>query len=285
MFDSKAMQAAIAQAAAEGPNMNEAQGGGDFVRELPAAGLVRLRLISYIELGVHVGEYNGKPKKNEKVVLQFELSGPKHPPMDFDGKKVPHIVTITENQSLNEKANFYRMFQRLNHTKDATHFAQLLGREFLGTIVHKVVGEGNDKKTYANLRDDSGYTIRPPYVDDPETGESRRIAVDEPLSPLKCFLWNYCDKAMWDSLFIDGRYDDKKDDAGKVIKEGASKNYWQNRIRSADNFTGSPLAELLFAGGEEPDLPASEAPERTEADKQASVEQKAGADADPLAGV
>jgi hypothetical protein len=278
------VKAAIAQAAKEGPNMTESVG-GDFERELPAAGLVRLRLIGYIELGQHEEEYKGEKKTREKVALIFELSGPKHPPIEVNGKKIPQTKTETLSLSLNEKATFFKLFKRLNHTGECTHFAELLGRDFLGTVIHVTKGEGADKKTYANLKDDSGFTIRPPYVDDPETGESRRVTVDEPLSPIKCFLWNFATKPMWDTLFIDGRWDDKKDKDGTVIKEGTSKNYWQNRIKSAANFKGSPIAEILFAGGTEPDLPNSEAPERSEENKQAGTEADAGAAADPLAGV
>lgn len=277
------IQDAIHQAATQGPNMNEATKGGEK-RELPVAGLTRLRFVGYIELGIHEEEFKGDKKKREKVSLIFELSGPKHPATDYDGKKVPHTITINESLSLNEKSNFYKLFKRMNYTGEATHIAQLLGKEFLGTIFHNTKGEGTDAKTYANLRDDSGYSIRPPFVDDPDTGESRRINVDEPLTPIKCFLWSFCSKPMWDDIFIDGKWDDKKDDKGNVIKEGTSKNYWQNRIKSAINFQGSPMAEILFAGGE-PDLPGGETTERSEANQQASADAKAGAAEDPLAGV
>lgn len=271
------IQEAIAQAAAKSPNMNEAQGGGDFERVLPVAGLVRLRLVSYIELGKHAGEYQGKPKISEKVMLTFELSGPKHPPreIEVDGVKklIPMTITVNENISLNEKANFFRLFKRLNHTGEYTHFAQLLGKGFLGTIVH-AADKKDPKIIYANLRDDSGYTIRPAYHEDLE-GNSVKVEVDAPLSPLRCFLWNFASKDMWDSLFIDGRWEDKKDDKGEVIKEGASKNYIQNRIKAATNFAGSPIAEILFSGGDAPDLGDAETPARDEG---------GGASADPLAG-
>lgn len=285
MFD---IQAAVEQAAAEGPNMNEATSGGDFERELPVEGLVRLRLITYIELGKHESTYKGETKVKDKVLLQFELSGPRHPPVVLeDGRKLPQIINVNETLSLGEKANFFKLFKRLNHTGVHKHFAQLLGgTPLLGTIVHNSTGEGDAKKTYANLRDDAGYTIRPPFVDDPETGESRAVQVDPAITPLKCFLWNFPSKEMWDSLFIDGRWDDKKDASGKVIKEGSSKNYYQNTIKAAKNFAGSPLQELLFAGDALADLPESEAPARTDEDKQAGTEADAGgAAADPLAGV
>lgn len=271
-------QEAIARAAAEGPNMNEAQKGGGGSYTPPAEGLVRLRFIGYIELGKHEEEFKGEKKVREKVELVFELSGPKHPPSE-SGE--PLRMSITETLSLNEKANFYKLFKRMNHEGTATHMAQLLGQAFLGTIVHKKVGEGDNQRTYANLKDDGGYTIRAPYVDDPETGDRRLIAVDEAKTPIKCFLWNYASKDMWDSIFIDGMYDEVKNDKGEVTRPARSKNRWQDRIKLATNYAGSPMQEILFAGGE-PDIPASEAPERSEENKQASADAKAGAAADPL---
>lgn len=276
----------IEQAATEGPNMNEAQGGGDFERELPAAGLARLRLISYIEIGVHKDGKPGQEKNKELVKLQFELSGPKHQPKKLDdGRLIPHVVTITLPLSLNEKANFYKLFKRMNHTGEYRHMAQMLGHDFLGTVVHRDNGkEGADKRTYANLRDDGGYTIRPPFVEDPETGESKRVTADPQITATKCFLWNYATKEMWDALFIDGKYDDVVKD-GKVVREGGSKNYWQNQIKGAINFADSPIGNLLFAG--EADLPGAEKPERSDDAKQAATEADANANNndDPLAAV
>ncbi len=283
-------QEAIAAAAKLAPNMNEAQGGGDFQRELPAEGLCRLRLTGYIELGQHEQDFKGEKKLKDRVALTFELSGPRHQPMKIGEVEVPHTITITEALSLNEKANFFKLFKRLNHTGEFTHFAQLLNGEFIGNIHHNVVGEGDNKKTYANLRGADGYTIRPPFTVnvDAETGEETqiRLKADPAKAPLKCFLWNFPSKEMWDSLFIDGKWDDQKDKDGKVIKEGTSKNYWQNRIKAAKNFKGSPMAEILFAGGE-PDLPGAETPERSEENQQAAADATAGATTndDPLAGV
>jgi hypothetical protein len=264
------VQAAIAAAAAQGPNMTEAVSGGGE-RELPAAGLVRLRLVRYLEIGKHIDkDMQGKEKIVDQVVLTWELSGPKHPPMDINGVKTPMTMDIYMTLSLNEKANFFKLFKRLNYDGQATHFAQLLGKDFLGTIVHVEKGEGADKRTYANLKDESGFTIRPPYIVtvNEETGEEgqKRINAEPALSPLKCFLWNFSSKEMWDSLFIDGKWDDKKDKDGKVVKEGASKNYWQNKIKSAVNFNDSPLAAILGAGGE-PDLPGAETPDRAANDE------------------
>lgn len=278
------LQARIAAAAAQ-TDMNEASKGGG-TRTLPEQGMVRLRLISYIELGIHDDEYKGVIKKPNKVVLQFELSGPKHPPTTLeDGRVIPQVITINEKISLNEKANFYKLFKRMNHTGTFTHMAEMLGTEFLGTVVHVTKGEGADAKSYANLRDDGGYTIRPPFVEDAETGESKRITVAPALTPIKCFLWDYACKEDWDSIFIDGVWDDRKDATGKVTEVGRSKNFYQQQIKAANNFAGSAIADLLFAGLAEPDLDDAETPDRSDDDIQAGVERKSKAAADPLEGV
>jgi hypothetical protein len=285
------IQEALAQATTQGPDMNEAQkgGGGDYTP--PPAGLARLRLVEYIELGQHVDGPAGKEKQKELVWVKWELSGPKHKPKELDdGKKIPFTISQTMPLSLNEKARFYKLFKRLNHTGEARHFAEFLDPKwsFIGDVIHKESGEGTDKRVYANLYNAEGSTIRPPFIVtiDEETGEEgqKKLPADPALSPLKLFLWNFATKDMWDALFIDGTYDDIKDKDGKVTKEGGSKNYFQNRIKAAKNFVGSPVAELLFAGGE-PDLPGAETPERSEENKQATADHKAGAAADPLAGV
>lgn len=269
----------IAQAAAQ-TNMNEAVAGGGGL-ELPAFGPTRLRLISYIELGVHPDDYQGTVTNKEMVYLEFELSGPRHPPKgEGDSKRTgPFTINFTLPKSQNEKSNFYKLFKRLNPEGKYTHFAQLLGHAFIGTVVHSTRGEGADAKTYANLRDQDGLTIKPPFVMNPETDEMMTVKVAEPVSPLRCFLWDYADKEMWDSIYIDGRWDDKKDAKGVVTKEGISKNYFQMLIAKAVNFAGSPAGNLVAAGGQEVDLGDAEQPER-----QAPVDPLAD-DADPLAGV
>jgi hypothetical protein len=51
------------------------------------------------------------------------------------------------------------------------------------------------------------------------------------------FLWDYPSKEAWDSLFIEGTWDD-----------GKSKNMLQELCMSATNFDGSPLQQMLMGG-------------------------------------
>lgn len=250
--------AMAAAAAAIAPNMNEAQtggGGGDYTP--PAEGIARARLVGYIETGIHEKNVGaGKPAvQKPQVKLIFELSGPNHQPKVLDdGTKLPHRITVDENYSLNEKANFYKLFRRMNWKGTATHMSQLLGEAFLVTIKHKVTGEGDKKRTYANIRDDAGYTVQPPRYVDPLSNQTVEVPVDPPISALRLFVWNAPTellKPMWDSLFIDGEYPARGEQPAR------SKNVLQQEIKEALNFKDSPIFQLLQTGGVELNLGAS----------------------------
>lgn len=250
--------AMAAAAAAIAPNMNEAQtggGGGDYTP--PAEGIARARLVGYIETGIHEKNVGaGKPAvQKPQVKLIFELSGPNHQPKVLDdGTKLPHRITVDENYSLNEKANFYKLFRRMNWKGTATHMSQLLGEAFLVTIKHKVTGEGDKKRTYANIRDDAGYTVQPPRYVDPLSNQTVEVPVDPPIIALRLFVWNAPTellKPMWDSLFIDGEYPARGEQPAR------SKNVLQQEIKEALNFKDSPIFQLLQTGGVELNLGAS----------------------------
>lgn len=277
------IQAAIEQAAKQGPNMTQAQAGGGAGYEPPAEGTCLATLVGYIELGKHLDKspkFGDKIK--EKVQLIFELSGGKNnPKVNEDGTKTPHRITVTETLSLNEKANFFKLFKKLNYNGEATHISQLLGKHWLVTVVHSDNGkEGAEKRTYANLRTEDGYTFRPAVriVGDELAGDHQEvpIAAPERLSELRLFLWDFASKPMWDSLYIDGEYEERKDDkTGKVISPAKSKNVIQERIKTALNWEGSPMWDLLEAGGL--DLEDTTPPDTTE--------KTGDAEADPLAGL
>lgn len=270
-------------AAASQVDMNKASKGGEGYVP-PAKGMCRLRFVGYIECGKQKDEFQGQVKIKDKVKLIFELSGPKHAPKEIDGKKIPHRLTIEENLSLNEKAWFYKIFRAMNYSGEATHIAQLLGKEFLGEIHHKTSKKGN---VYPVLKGDSGYTIRAPFVEDPETGETRKVPAGPQLSEIRCFLWDYASKEMWDSIYIEGQYDEEKNEAGEVVRPAKSKNVFQEQIKAAENFEGSPIAEILggdaLGFGEEAEAgeeqAAPEAPTEPESPAAETSED------DPLAGV
>lgn len=249
--------AAVAQAAAQTPDMKEAQKGGGYTP--PAEGACFVTLVGYIELGIQIVapsktdpvKYPGGPE--EQVQLVFELSGKGHEPKEVDGKKIPERLSVTLKKSLNEKAWFFKIFNTLNYDKQATHFAQLLGKHFRAKVVHS----GSKDKIFAGFKESAanggGYTFAPPTYNpvDPETlvpdvTVTKVFPKPEVLTPLKLFLWDFPSKEMWASLYIEGKYDERKDEkTGKVISPARSKNVLQEKIRQASNFKGSPLAELL----------------------------------------
>lgn len=217
-------------------------GGGDYTP--PEAGQTGARIVSYYEIGKHESEFEGKKKTQDEVVIVFELIGKKHPPKELDGGvKVPVRLSLTLNLSTNEKAAYFKMFSRLR--TDEKHFVQLLGKPVLLNVVHVERGAEGKKKTYANIDKE---TIRKPIIQVPEmedgepTGNllEQVFPVGAALTELKAFVWDFADAEMWDSIFIEGEYPERKDEKGKVIAEAKSKNAIQLKIASALNFKGLP---------------------------------------------
>lgn len=244
------LAARLAKAKAVGPNMNEAQSGGGTYTP-PAEGVCRVRLVGYFELGEHT-EQTGKfaGKKNNKVSLVWELSGKNHEPTEHDGKKIPIRMTQELNYSLNEKASFFKLFKELNacHGNEASIMAELLGKEFLGTVEHTHKGEGAAKRTYANLT-----KLRKAVRLDEDDNEVP-IKVDPPITELKMFIWDIAEMSDWDSLFIDGEYPERKNAEGVVTHKARSKNVLQEKIRSANNFDSLPIAAMIRAGAKTSDV-------------------------------
>jgi hypothetical protein len=230
---------------------------GDY--KPPAEGPCRLRLVSYIELGKQKGSYMGVPRVKEEVVLTFELSGPNHAPADTDNGPMPTRMDVKIPKSLNEKSAFSILFHRMNYKGTAKHFAQLLGQPFKGRVFHRKAKDG--VKVFADLKSkDTGYAIEAPRFEvtgeDGPTGEWRELVVAPAITPIKLFLWDLADMDQWNSIFIDGTYEEKKDATGKVTMAARSKNKFQNLIKSAANFQGSPIHTLLVNSGQPLDLPA-----------------------------
>lgn len=259
----KNLAATIEKAVAEGADQTVAKTGGGGM-ELPAEGPVNLRLVAYVELGKHEKSFQGRKKTQDQVTLTFELSGKNHPPIETDNGVFPHRISITENLSLNEKARYFKLFQLLNYKGTAKHAASLLGEAYRGRVIHReYIGKDGKPRKIAELYDKKlgTYTITPPRVeavdeDGEPTGEYREVKVAPALSDLRCFLWNYPDMEQWQSIFIDGEYEERKNEAGEVVAPARSKNQFQLKIAAAVNYKGSPIEQLLKNGGAELELPA-----------------------------
>lgn len=262
--------ALVAQASDTLVDQSVATKGGGGAYTPPAAGPCPARLVAYIETGVHERSVGAnKPKvKKPQVMLTFELLGPKHPPKEIDGVKYPVLITEDFNAAdgygpLNEKSGLYKLFKRMNYDGQAKHISHLLGKPFLVTVVHDERGEGAEKKVFPSLRDDSGYTVRPPIVDafDENTGEatSKHVNVPPATAPLRLFIWNSAPDLigkMWDTLFIAGEYPARTNDKGEVTAPARSKNFIQELIKKALNFQDSPIFQHLQTGGKPLELGA-----------------------------
>lgn len=221
-------------------NQTEEKGGGEYTP--PAEGQCGLRLVGYVELGKHPGEYQGKPKMNDKVRLIFEISGKKWEPTKLEtGEVIPQRISVNLNKSFTNRSAFYKLFLKMRDERgDIEHMADMLDEPFLGNIRH----EKSEKtgKVFATLKDKDGvFTIRPPFIEEAEkdeegelTGEviRKKVKVGDAIGDYKLFIWNSADEEQWQSIYIPGEYD------------GKSKNYLQLEICKASNFAGS-LAEAL----------------------------------------
>lgn len=239
--------------ATEAEDVKDSGGGGDF--KPPRAGVALLRLCSYIELGVHEGEWKGKKKQNKKILIEFECVHPDHKIVGNDGSfKGYHKVFVRLNKSGHVKSKYMALFNKLNHDgkihvdKDRIpNMGKFLGDAFLGTIFHNEY----KGKIYANLDQDGVYSIQAPKSPVMDmgvpTGEYQDIVVPEMNAQPRLFLWeapgmsNSAYHEMWESISIEGEKDD-----------GTSKNWIQNIILSEENIAlpGSKAEEMFVEKGQ-----------------------------------
>lgn len=270
------------QAAAKeyGADLTKPSGGGsDFA--VAVEGPTRMRLVGYVEYGVHTTKSGNATKTKPRAMLTFELSGPLHPPVELeDGRKIPLRVTIKEIVGTTPKNNYIKLFNLMKGDyPDATNFLDLMGKAFTGDISHyKFKGSNGAEVVLAQLRTKAGYQIGGLGYLDRESGQPKKLKVDAPLLPLTVFLWDLADVEQWDGIKIEGTYDD-----------GSTKNKLQELIKKAENFVGSPVYEALVEAGREAELvPAvnaakDEEPEEEEAETPAKQEAPAKAPASPVA--
>ena len=233
MIDVSNLLALANEAAEYGPDMNEAVSGGSGARLLPVGNAFAV-LIGVVELGKHPQEFNGKAKEPaDEVQLTFALMG-----QGFNGEKyanddgTPYIMRCYPfAMSRNEKARAFLTFKKMNWKGQAKSFPQLLGQAFFLPI--KQQPKSKTDATPVSRPDLTG--ILPPL--DAMTGRPYQVPqVDPKLFHL--FLWEKPTIECWDSIYVDGKYDD-----------GESKNVTQGTITAALNFQGSPIQQLLLANG------------------------------------
>lgn len=210
-------------------DFTEAQAGA---AQLIPEGYAFARLVEYIELGKHSGEYQGKPRP---PALMFKLgfalfpSGEDTEGYSYEDGSPKIIRTFDINLSLTEKSKAFKLFKKMNFKGVHKHFAQMIGEPFLLNVVHVDKASGGGKAARIDLE---GFL--PPI--DVVTRKPHPI----PKAPDYCyrmFLWDRPTKEDWDSLFVEGKWDN-----------GDSKNFLQEKILEATDFEGSPLHQLLYGG-------------------------------------
>jgi hypothetical protein len=151
----------------------------------------------------------------------------------------------------------------MNHAGKAKHIVALLGEAYLGTITHRKFKRADGSEgTVAELRKKGEpYDIRPTSYQNPGTGQVENIAVAPMKNEERLFIWDRPSVDQWASIFIEGEFEARKNDAGEIIKPAASKNVDQARVKSANNFNGSPIQLLLLSNGQSLDIPNAEIPE------------------------
>ena len=225
--------------------------------EIVPAGTTLARFVDYIEVGNQPRKpYKGAERKPApQVLITFELLGKNYvKEIEVDGAKktIANRITVPMNLSLNEKAKFRRLFKRMAYGRsEITHMSQMLGEGFKVSVVHNDVGEGDKKKTYANITDDEGnFLVEGPFTVD-ALAETKQVHKVPPMvGKLRMFLWDIVNAATWGSVFIDG---DREKTNADGTKETVSKNYLQEKITSATNFEGSPIQEFLDGSDQLPE--------------------------------
>lgn len=243
------IRALAAQAKETATDMTEEQKGGGGGRLLPE-GYSLARVSGVIEFGLQPQEFEGKPTADaDEVQLEFALYDEGY--CNEDG--TPYVVrTWPFKVSRTAKSNAFKMFKALNWQGQHTAWIDLLGEPILVKIKHT---ENKTTKKKSSSIDTTGFL--PPT--DPRTKKPYDCpALTDDL--LRVFLWDYPTIECWDLLEIKG-----ENDAGK------SKNFIQEKLLGAKNFSGSALEELLLGNGIEFKIPEPKLPKNAgEASKAAA---------------
>lgn len=247
-------------------------GGGDFKRELLPAKNHAIRLVGYVEIGVHEKKKFQSEEVDDvdTVRLVFEVLSKDGIRLDDNGKPAGARRLYLEcKKSTHEKSTLRKLFELMREGDTSiTHFAQMIGTKAWKL---KVEWEQNKQKLLSKkARDEaqaaaekdpdnkelriwevwktSGVPNISPAVnpvmdeDGEDTGEVTPMKVPEVIGKYEFFLWDNPQQDHWASLFIEGDYENKDKD-GNVTK--VSKNRIQNSIIAAKNYDGSPIQCML----------------------------------------
>lgn len=244
----------------------------------PRAGLAFLRILSYVEIGVHQGK-NTQHAPKPGMILTVELHHPDHL-VEENGIKVPRTLDIRLSKTHSNNSKFPKFFKALARAlgnnpatgQPITHLSQALGMGCLAEIYHNK----SDDKVYANLDLEGSWSFKSSTYVDPQTGQQQTVAIP-PLhgKPMLFMMENKAVndnpeavKAMWDSIYIPGIR--KYKDAQGVEKE-SSNNRLQEIISKGLEWKTAPIKRVLDSMGcttdfgLEPERKPAGTPEQTQA--------------------
>ncbi len=223
---------ALGQAVAASEDLTVAQ--ATFERKLPDVGVALLRLVGYVEKGLHEPT-NPTYKPARKCELTFEICSPRHN-IEIGGKKVHPTIKMYINKTSSDKGKYIPLFKALNKASgnQFVHFAQMINRPFLAEIEHSECGK------YANLVPTS---FKAASQVDAISGVATDIPVPEMMAKPQVFLWEakgisdeqYLE--MWESIYVEGEY---TNDKGEAI----SRNRLQEAVQDNIEWEGSVLQTL-----------------------------------------
>jgi hypothetical protein len=170
--------------------------------------------------------------------------------VEFDGKKEPNTITVRLNKGATSKSGYKKLFNVMNTAcgGDCQHFVQMIGKAFIGEIYHNESGEGDNKKTYANLDLEGAWSLKAPVQVDALTNTTTPVPIAELHGEAKAFLWENPSisdedvKAMWESIYIEGERE--VEDAKTKEKKMVSKNWIQETIMKNIEWEGSTTQAL-----------------------------------------
>lgn len=244
--------------------------GGSYEYTPPVAGPCIARFVSYIEIGKHPQRaYQGKEKPPaHEAILEFELLGKKHAREiefeDENGETVKKTVYPIHREVLaiksGPKAGFFKLLSCMDYGRGNTHMAFMLGEAFLLNIVHNEVEKDGNKRTYANIKDDSGWKVGAPVRVD-EEGETQVIKAPPANVEPRLLLWDAPTIEQWNSIHIPGTY--TKKDGDKEVE--VSKNWIQLKVQEALDWEGSGIQQIVAGiAGDLPDAKAETLPDAGE---------------------
>lgn len=244
----------VMRAVKAGPDMRRPLNSSGY--QPPAAGVAFARFVGYFEVGQRQWRSDKGVMFKDTVRMLFELSGPNHPPQELDGKSVPHVVTVSMPLELIPGRCFFDTFARMNFEGTASHMSELLGSAFALYIVHHPLRSGQG--VYATVDGGKGGFLIEPAKFRTETGEVCDAPVEPPYFALSMFVWASANLEDWHDIYIPGEWPEVRSDSGILQRPARSKNYIQEQIMFAANWSEHPLAAVAKLGPD-PETPSPEA--------------------------